>query len=216
MRSKQIELYKSSLKLSKRQREILVGTLLGDGHLETQNGGRTYRLKIEHSLKQQFYVSWLHEQFQFWVRTTPKNKVKFVQGKQVLNYGFQTLSVAQFRFYGFQFYGSSRKVIPKRVARWLTPLAVAVWFMDDGSYKSKQHHSLILNTHCYSRSELNKLIDIFDKKWDIEANLRPQKDGLQLMFNGPNAVKLKKLIEPFVLPEFSYKFGILNNTLPKK
>ena len=40
------------MKLSREQREILVGILLGDAHLETQNRGRTYRLKVEHSLKE--------------------------------------------------------------------------------------------------------------------------------------------------------------------
>ena len=45
--SRDIEEYKQHLKLTRTQREVLVGLLLGDGHLETQNGGRTYRLKIE-------------------------------------------------------------------------------------------------------------------------------------------------------------------------
>ena len=37
MRSKEIEVYKQKLRLSDYQKEILVGLLLGDGHLETQN-----------------------------------------------------------------------------------------------------------------------------------------------------------------------------------
>ena len=45
-----------NLKLSSELREIIVGKLLGDGHLETQNDGKTWRLKIEHSIKQKEYV----------------------------------------------------------------------------------------------------------------------------------------------------------------
>ena len=45
MRSKQIEEHKKTLKLTKKQKEILVGLILGDGHLETLNKGKTYRLK---------------------------------------------------------------------------------------------------------------------------------------------------------------------------
>jgi len=45
-----------NLKLTSELREILVGKLLGDGHLETQNKGKTWRLKIEHSIKQKEYV----------------------------------------------------------------------------------------------------------------------------------------------------------------
>ena len=37
-------------------KEMLVGKILGDGCLETQNNGATWRLKIEHSFKQKEYV----------------------------------------------------------------------------------------------------------------------------------------------------------------
>ena len=60
MHSDLIESHKSKLKLTDRQREIIIGKLLGDGHLETQNKGKTYRLKIEHSIKQREHVDWLY------------------------------------------------------------------------------------------------------------------------------------------------------------
>ena len=64
--------------MNKEQRSIVVGTLLGDGHLETQNQGRTYRLKIEHSIKQKDYTDWLYQNFKSWVNDTPKEKRKVV------------------------------------------------------------------------------------------------------------------------------------------
>ena len=45
MNTKEISEKKKDLKLSERQRELIVGLLLGDGHLETQNGGGTDRVK---------------------------------------------------------------------------------------------------------------------------------------------------------------------------
>ncbi len=47
MYSREIKNRKKHLKLLEKQSEILVGLLLGDGHLETQKKGRTYRLKME-------------------------------------------------------------------------------------------------------------------------------------------------------------------------
>src|SRR5437870_12601736 len=41
VRSRAIEAYKATLQLSDVQREVLVGLVLGDGCLETQNGGRS-------------------------------------------------------------------------------------------------------------------------------------------------------------------------------
>ena len=49
MHSRKIERTKSSLKLSDEQREVLVGLLLGDAHLETQNDetGDKFNLETE-------------------------------------------------------------------------------------------------------------------------------------------------------------------------
>ena len=42
--TKELRKYKETLKLTKTQRELIVGLLLGDGSMQTQNNGRTYRL----------------------------------------------------------------------------------------------------------------------------------------------------------------------------
>ena len=63
MRSRIIEKYKSKLSLSKRQKEILIGAILGDGHLEKLYTPELSRLKIEHSYKQKEYVDWFYKEF---------------------------------------------------------------------------------------------------------------------------------------------------------
>lgn len=216
MRSKDIENKKILLKLTKRQRSILIGTILGDGHLETQNMGRTYRLKIEHTIKQNFYVDWMYEQFNDWVLTSPKSKLKVVNNVSLENYYFQTVSVGQFRFYAKQFYVNGRKTIPQNISHWLTPLALSVWFMDDGSLKSKFHKALIFNTHSFKRKELEILRKALKDKYGIDSLIRYQKDGLQLMVVGENAELLVILIRLYILPGFNYKLGLLVNNLPKE
>ena len=210
MRSNLIEVYKSTLKLNGEQRSILVGTLLGDGHLETQTNGRTYRLKIEHSAKQSAYVDWLYQQFKDWVLTPPKIKPKRLKDVELENYYFQTLSSGRFRFYAKEFYDDFKhKRVPRQIKRWLTPLALAVWFMDDGSAKSKQHRAVILNTHCFSKKDLALLQMALLQNYGLETKHRPQKEGLQLLIAGPDAERFVKIVRPQVLPYFSYKFGAL-------
>jgi ubiquinol-cytochrome c reductase cytochrome b subunit len=217
MRSREIEQYKLSLKLSKTQKSILVGTLLGDSHLETRNDGKTYKLRVEHSSKQAFYVDWMYEHFKDWVLTPPKYKEKQVFGKIYQNYYFSTLSVGNFRFYGKQFYDiNHHKVVPKQIGKWLTPLALAVWIMDDGSSKSKYHRAVILNTQGFSRSDINILIKALQSVYGIEANFRKQREGLQLIVVGKSAELLYKTVQKYMLPNFTYKFGALDNTLPKE
>ncbi len=87
--------------------------------------------------------------------------------------------------------------------------------MDDGSSKSKQHKALIFNTQCFSKSELRQLIDALSEKFQIEAKLRPQKEGYQLIV--PRPERLIELIEPYLRPEFYYKLGANHiNKMPKK
>src|SRR3989344_360481 len=92
---------KKSLKLSSRQREITVGLMLGDGHLETQDEGRTYRLKVEHSVNQLDYVEWLYGQFGPLV---PGRIYRRLRHDQYVHCGFRTYSIGSFSFYGKQFY----------------------------------------------------------------------------------------------------------------
>ena len=49
----------SQRKLTKRQKDILIGMLLGDGCLE--KNGRNVRLRIEHGLSQKDYLDWKYE-----------------------------------------------------------------------------------------------------------------------------------------------------------
>jgi recombination protein RecA len=217
MRSKEIEAYKSTLKLSNVQRSVLVGTILGDGHLETQNSRKTFCLKIEHSASQQFYIVWLYEELHDWVRTPIEMKHKHVGGKTLTHYLFQTLSVAQFRFYGLQFYDSSgKKRVPKIIKKLLTPLAMAVWFMDDGSAESKHQRAVVLNTQRFSKADIIQLQAALAQRYGLETTIRPQSDGPQILITAGYASKFMEIVAPYMLSNFTYKFGALVNTLPKE
>lgn len=206
MRSNEIEKYKSTLRLTEEQKEVLIGILLGDATLETQNNGKTYRLKIEHSLKQKAYAEHLYNLFKDWARAKPwERKVTLSNGKTYTNIVFSTLSHQSLRFYAHQFYRGGIKVVPKIIGRWLTPKAVAYWFMDDGSIKSKQSKGVIFNTHCYQKREINRLIRVLSEKFHLEAKLRSQREGCQVYVSGKSYEKFTKLVLPHILPEMTYK-----------
>lgn len=207
MRSKVIEEYKKTLVVSARQKEILTGLLLGDGHLETQNDGRTYRLKVEQCLRKKEYVEWLFQEFQDFIRMEPKEKEKTRNEVRTKNVGWSTLSVGNFRFHASQFYQGKEKVVPnmKMIGKLITPLALAVWFMDDGSQKSSLHKAKILNTQGFRREDIERLIHILEKKFDIHSKLRNQKDGYQIYIAATSVNRLRALIGEFVLPCMRYK-----------
>ena len=213
MRSNEIENRKKKLRLNKKQRSILVGMLLGDGHLETQNQGKTYRLKVEHSTKQREYVDWLYEQFKDFVRGVPYTKLRYLAGKTFTSYGFTTYSLGLFRFYAQQFYEGQRKVMPKLIKKLLNPLALAVWFMDDGSFKSVHHRTYIIHALGYKEEDLELVKNVLQENFGIDAKLHRQYNRWRLYIASSSAKRFQQLVDPYVMPSMKYKLG---NKVPKE
>ena len=217
MRSRAIEEHKRKLKLSQGQREVLVGILLGDACLETQNQGRTYRLKIEQSERHQAYVNHLCHLFEEWVLTPPRRRRIVSRGHESWNWVFQTVSHGAFRFYAHQFYEEKRKRVPKLIHRWLTPRALAYWFMDDGSIKSRESKGVILNTQAFYRSEVERLVQVLQNLFGLQTSLRKQKGGYQIYISGTSYERFLELAAPYILEEMRYKVPPSRRTsLPKR
>ncbi len=193
--------------MNKKQKSILVGLLLGDGHLETVTRNRTYRLKVEHSLKQKEYVDWLYGEFADFIRHEPYVKTKSLNEKQFSCCGFTTCSSGLFRFYAQQFYSGRKKIIPKLFAKLIDPLALAIWFMDDGSFKSIRHKTYIIHSVGYTKDDLGIVQKVFEEKFGIKVALHKQYDRWRIYFLSETADKFKKLIEPYVIPSMKYKLG---------
>jgi hypothetical protein len=111
---------------------------LGDACLETQNAGRTYRLKIEQGIAHAEYVQHLYLVLREWVLSPPRPKQGQTRGVATLNLAFQTVSHTEFSTYGELFYRDRRKIVPGKIGELLTARGLAYWFMDDGSMKSKE------------------------------------------------------------------------------
>lgn len=200
---------KKGLKLTIIQREVLVGTLLGDSHLSNYKTGANYKLMIQHGLSQQAYTDWLYTVYKDWVLTPPKVKDQIVNGKLYRKYWFNTISHVAFQFFAKQFYHQGKKTVPKLVHKWLTPLGLAVWFMDDGSIKSNHHRALIINTQCYSDADLHLLQRVLKDKYEISTKLRKQKEGKQIYLLAVSVQQFVNIIRPYIVPEMEYKLGKL-------
>lgn len=214
MNTNEIKSLARSIKPTSAQREILVGLMLGDGHLETQNQGRTFRLKVEHSISQREYVDWLYKQFHNMVLTEPQLKLQTIQGAIRRKYWFSTISTGALRFYGQQFYQNKKKVVPRIIGKLTTPLSLAIWFMDDGSLKSLSHRARIINTQGFGGVDLKRLRDMLLKKFHIRTTLRRQSEGEQIYIPSTEAEKFIFLVKPFILPSMEYKIKL--TPLPKR
>jgi hypothetical protein len=194
----------NNFNFTEEQKEVLIGILLGDGHLE-QMSEATYRLKIEQSAEKSEYINHLYIIFKDCCNLEPILKIKPNGNKSLF---FQTKTSISLNFYGKQFYKNKIKIVPSLLARWLTPRVLAYWFMDDGSIKSKQSKGTILNTQGFTKAEVEFLIELLKTKFNLEAKIRLQKDGYQIYISGHSYELLKSLIYEYLLDSMKYKFPL--------
>ncbi len=211
MRQKLLEEYKKTLKLSAKQKEVLIGLLLGDGHIELSPTRKSARLKVEYSIKNSDYVDFLYKVFQNLVRMKPRTRTVKGFGKNFDRVGFTTLSLPEFLNFRGLFYRGKTKIVPSNIAELLTNIGLAVWFMDDGSYKSKECKGKLLCTHNFSASEVIILCQVLHQNFGLEATPRKQKDGTEIYIKASSYERFKTIISPFMVKSFTYKLDSFLN-----
>jgi len=207
MRSRTLEAYKTTLALTSRQREILVGLLLGDGHVEQSPSTPRARLKVEQRVSVREYVEWLYANFQDWVHRDIRTRTKFLKttGRSYHYCEFTTYAHEELLPYRQLFYPHGKKVIPAEIESLLSPLGLAVWFMDDGSIKSHECRGRIINTHSFSQEEVERLCLVLERKFQLQAWPRQQRDGVQIYISAKSADRFKQILMPHMLPVMYYK-----------
>lgn len=199
--------------LIQQQKDLLIGTLLGAGNCQTQSNGATWRYRAVHKFAHESYIFHKYHVLNDFCRTAPALSVitDSRTKKEYFRYTFQTISSDEFRFYGQLFYkkqadNSWKKIVPSNISTFLTPQALAYWYMDDGALKWKgKSNAVRLCTDSYSSDEiyiLKQALENFDLKVSIQ-----KKDGRErLSILEKSYPILKELVEPFLLPCMYYKF----------
>jgi recombination protein RecA len=180
--------------LSKEQRSLIVGSLLGDGAMRCKTNAL---IEFNHGAHQRAYVDWKYRQLAALVGTPPK--LRSGNGGRVA-YRFTTLSLPELTPYYRAFYSEGRKVVPEMD---LTPLALAVWFMDDGS---KSYRALYLNTQQFDLESQERLMAMLTKQWSIRATLNRDKSYHRIRIAVESVARFIEIVRPHMLDEMLYKF----------
>lgn len=191
---------KNNLDLSALQKEVLIGLLLGDGCLEKYKNSTGARLKVAQCIKQKHLVWWLYKNFVSLIGTPPKRYRDELR--------FNTLTYKCLKYFYDMFYPKGKKIVPEKIKDFLTPIAFAVWFMGDGSIKSKECRGRILNTQGFNKPDIERLITVLKDKFNLISSIRTQKDGLQIYISAKSAELLQGLLKDRILPYFYYKLPI--------
>ncbi|MEM2878265.1 MAG: LAGLIDADG endonuclease [Candidatus Hadarchaeales archaeon] len=182
------------MQLSGTQRQVIIGSLLGDGHLRAHRGRIVF--EFLQTTKRKFYVEWKHDVLGDLACPTIYHQVG-----QREYYKLVTKTHPELDELYRCFYRKGRKTVPEKIGKMLMPLGIAVWFMDDGS---KSKNAAYFNTQHFTTDEQFRLIRAL-RRFYIIANLNRDGEYHRLRVLKRCNRRLVDLIRPYILPEFLYK-----------
>ena len=183
------------LSITPRQREIFIGSLLGDGHLAKTTRG--YAFRVNHGLMQKEYVDWKYQELHSLTNSAP-NSYKST-------YYFRTVSHHYFDELRDLFYRGEKKIIPENIGHLLTPLAVAVWFMDDGTKEGKQAR---INSQSFTREENRRLSHLLEATLGIKSTINRDKHLFRLRISDQSMSLFRNMVTPHIVPSMRYKLSL--------
>lgn len=198
-----------NVEISDYQKQLLVGTILGDAFVSLAQNKKGASLMIEQSGKHKEYVEHLYNELK---SLYPGKLSKRFRGEnnQYINYLFKTATSPDLLFYRDLFYEGNKKVIKPELKELITDVSLAYWYMDDGSIKSKESKGMIYNTHGFKLEEVMFLIEILKTKFNLDCWERKQKNKkgeiqYQIYISGYSYEKFMALIEPYIIESMKYK-----------
>lgn len=190
-----------------REKEIVIGTVLGDGHLAMLKTNA--RLELGHSEKQKCYLFWKYRELQRFTSSQPHCLKIFDSRTQkvYVQWRLKTKINEFFSTFYYLFYSNGKKIIPREIDSLMkSPLALAVWFMDDGGRRN-DCHGLFLNTLSFTKPEHEILRKCLKKNFSLDSRLHWVQDGYRLYIPSKDAKHFCELVYPYIIPSMRYKLS---------
>jgi hypothetical protein len=190
---------------TQRQKEIALGSLLGDAYLRPS--GNSYCLSFTHGERQKAYLEWKLAEFDNFVVTKDfYRSVREFRGNAP-TYTFSTITHPYLRALRDLCYPEGKKRVTMPWLEQLTPLSLAVWFLDDGS-RNRRYGTITLCTNSFSYDEQELMRSVFLSRFGLDARIEPRRNGqFNLRINASRAGAFLALIAPHVPDCMVYKLG---------
>ena len=191
-------------KITKESRNLLIGMLLGDGTICSNN---VY--KLCHSIEQEDYLKWkiklLNE------NGIRNNGLKYYTSSCGYNIG-KTVCYTQLNIIPFikvlrrVCYKGKKIVGNRKLLNRLSAQEIAIWYMDDGHINIRVNHGkpcgfYIKISTCEPRSEVQTIIDYFREVWNINFYMiheGKKEDSYSLCCGTKEGLKFIDIIKPYV------------------
>lgn len=170
-----------------------------------EKNGRYSRIRIDHYNKHKAYIFWLaQELLPFSLKSRQIVERDKRTGKHYSRWHFSTKSLPIFDEFRALFYRDGRKIIPPLLYEVLSPLSLAVWYMDDG-FRRQDSRGFYLCTSSFTEEEQKLLQEILQTTFGFKTNIHHQHTLGRIFIPSAYADMFNNLVKPFILPEFQYK-----------
>ncbi len=193
--------------LSAFQWEILLGGLMGDSALSPSRSGHGARLRWGHGINQVAYGDWKASLFPDLGVCRSTNAAGAVF--------YDVAPLAELAELRQAVYVEGKKVLSHDYLKRLTPLALAIWYMDDGSFALPAKGLRERTRDGSGRSEIcvqamsadtrERVAAYLAHTWGIRPTLLDRAGKAILQFPKDETAKLHALVAPFVHPSMDDK-----------
>jgi len=190
-------------------RSAIIGMVAGDAGLRKQKGCRSVSLRITHAERQKEYLEYkreiLQNLFKGW-----EIPIRRIDNSGYPGVKLETRNHPKLRAFYKWFYSDGKKRFSRRILNYLTPIGIAIWYMDDGSLSYKKREGRIhgreihLNTYC-SLEEAEVIQAYFKEVWDVSWTVVPNKGLFRLRMGSNEAKRFFTIISPHIIPMMRYK-----------
>ncbi len=208
---------KEQFTLSQKLTEILVGLILGDLNIEKQKGGVNARLRFEQGVIHKEYLFHLYSIFQEYCSQVPMIQTRNPlsnnkTGKIHNSIRFKTYSLPCFNELYNLIYPANgslagRKIVPLIIEELLTPLGLAYWICDDGSF-CQTYRVVILNTQGFTKEEVELLAKTLNDKWDLKCTINKDGNGYRIRIPQKSLPILHSLLGSTMPTMMQHKIGL--------
>lgn len=178
--------------LTKQNKVLFLGVLLGDAHCFEYKGQKQLTAQLKFAQSKDKHPEYLEHLFNICKDILKIVKMEkptdmmsstssIIPTKKIRSF-FSTLLLAELHIYRKMFYPEKTKIVPYETRKLLSPIAIAYWYMDDGSLKGGRSQGLIFNTLGFSIYDVFLLCDVLRREHNIlcwprqQKNLRPDRN----------------------------------------
>lgn len=197
-----------SRKLTYFQKQLVLGTLLGDGSLSS------FMLHCTHCEKQTDYFLFKTKI----LNSLVGNVYNTIGGYDTKEKQFYTKVLYEFKdLYDYLYDNNDKKIITEEYLNKLHPFALAIWYMDDGTLNTlpgTRRSTCHLCTDGFSEQNVELLVNYFNKH-GYECYKKRCKKYFRVAFTPDGSIAFLSSIAPFIIDFFNYKLLPNLRNIPK-